>query len=469
MSTTPTGRYCIIGAGYAGNGVARAFRQAGIGYDHFEMSDAIGGNWSHGVYDSTHLISSKKSTQYPEYPMPADYPTFPSRAQMLSYLNDYVDRFQLRANIEFGCEVVEVRPLDRTGMTGWSVQLASGETRTYAGIVVANGHYWERNIPTYPGVFAGRQLHSKDYKRPADFGTKERVLVVGAGNSASDLAVEAAATFGQADISMRRGYWFIPKMICGIPSSELDRVWMPLAVQRPLFKLLLRLSYGSYRSYGLERPDHKLFTKDVTVNSSLMYALRHGTVRRRVEISRFDGHTVHFTDGTAREYDTIVWATGYRTRFPFLDESMFIWENGNPQLIEHVLVPRYANIYLWGLVAPRSGAGRIISYGSQFLAECVEAQRLFPIPLSDLVAGRVPARSSMLAGSAEILGRIRLLRHVLRSYGRIARFLGGGLAARTLAAPTPVSVTDTPPDLAPPIPDTCPAEDYTAERDESIA
>ncbi|KQH75294.1 monooxygenase [Mycobacterium gordonae] len=432
VTTIPPGRYCIIGAGYTGNGVARAFRQAGIAYDHLEATDEIGGNWSHGVYDSTHLISSKKSTQYVEYPMPADYPTFPSRAQMLAYLNDYVDRFRLRENIEFGCEVVELRPLDRTGMAGWSVRLASGETRTYAGVVVANGHYWDRNIPTYPGVFTGRQLHSKDYKRPADFGHGDRVLVVGAGNSASDLAVEAAATFGRSDISMRRGYWFIPKTIFGIPSSELDRVWVPMALQRPVFKTLLRLSYGSYRRYGLERPDHKLFTKDVTVNSSLMYALLHGTVTRRVEISRFDGRTVHFVDGSAREYDTIVWATGFNTRFPFLDESMFVWENGNPQLIEHVLVPHYANIYMWGLVAPRSGAGRIISHGSDFLADAVRMQRLFSIPLSDLVAGRVRARSSMLAGSAEILRRIGLLQRALRWYARLARIVGGGLAARAL-------------------------------------
>lgn len=111
-------RLCIIGAGYVGNGLARALRQAGIPYDQFEATGEIGGNWAHGVYNSTYLISSKKSTQYVEYPMPAGYPTFPGRAQMLRYLNDYVDHFGLREHIEFDTEVVEVRPLDRTGMAG---------------------------------------------------------------------------------------------------------------------------------------------------------------------------------------------------------------------------------------------------------------------------------------------------------------------------------------------------------------
>ncbi|MGB6243549.1 flavin-containing monooxygenase [Gordonia sp. (in: high G+C Gram-positive bacteria)] len=407
-------RVCVIGAGYAGNGAAAALKRSGIAYDQLEATDRIGGNWSHGVYDSTHLISSKTSTQYADHPMPREYPTFPSAAQMLSYLQSYVDRFGLDEHLEFGAEVIRATPLDPRGLEGWEVELASGQVRRYRAVVIANGHYWERNLPTYPGEFTGRQLHSKDYKRPADF-DGERVLVVGAGNSASDIAVEASATFGSADISMRRGYWFIPKTIAGVPSSELDRVWMPMALQRIGFKVLLRMSYGDYRRYGLRRPDHALFTRDVTVNSSLMYALQHGRVRPRPEIARFDGTTVTFTDGTTGDYDTVVWATGFRTRFPMLDESMFVWEQGDPLLVEHVLVPRFANIYLWGLVAPRSGAGQIISQGSAFLAEAIEAQRRFDEPLADVLARYRPAQSSMLAGSAELLGRLKLLRLLLRA------------------------------------------------------
>ncbi|MFK0251475.1 hypothetical protein ACIQUM_42815 [Amycolatopsis azurea] len=262
------------------------------------------------------------------------------------------------------------------------------------------------------------------------------------GNSASDLAVEAAATFGVSDLSMRSGYWFLPKTIFGVPSSEWDRVWLSMPVQRQVFKILLRLSYGRYERYGLPKPDHPLFTKDVTVNSSLMSALLHGKVRPRKEIRRFEGTTVHFADGAADDYDTIVWAAGYRTRFPFLDESMFTWENGQPLLIEHVLPPRYADLYVFGLVAPRSGAGKIISHGSDFLAEAVQAQRLLPVPLSDLLARHVKARSSILAGSAEILGKLRLARRVLRGYTRRARLLGGGLAtwaARRELPPMPTT------------------------------
>jgi hypothetical protein len=409
-------RVCVIGAGYVGNGLAYALKRAGLRYDQLEATGRIGGNWSHGVYDSTHLISSKKSTQYVEFPMPEDYPTFPSAAQMLAYLESYVDHFGLREHLELNTEVVRVWPADRNGTAGWYVELADGRTRHYKAVVAANGHYVERNLPSCPGEFSGLQLHSKDYKRPADLGTGDRVLVVGAGNSASDLAVEAAATFGSADLSMRRSYWFIPKtMVGGIPASDLDRVWLPLPLMRFATERLIRASVGDYRRYGLNRPDHRLFSKDVTATSSLFHALLHGKVRPRPEIRRLDGDLVHFTDGSSSAYDTIVWATGFRTRFPFLDENTFVWEGGQPLLVEHALVPRYANLYIWGLVAPRSGAGRIISAGSQFLTEAIALQDSLDEPLSDLAARYVAARAEILAGSAQILSRIRLARLGLRA------------------------------------------------------
>lgn len=407
-------RVCVIGAGYSGLAAAYAFKKAGVAYDQLEATGRIGGNWSHGVYDSTHLISSSSSTAYPEFPMPEDYPTFPSRAQMLAYLESYVDHFGLAAHLELGTDVREVRPVDARGMDGWDVELASGEVRRYGSVVVANGHYWERNIPEYPGIFAGRQIHSKDYKRPADLGDGKRVLVVGGGNSGADLTVEAAQTFGSCELSMRSGLWYIPKSIAGIPASEWDRVWLPLPLMRLGMRALLASQWGRYQWYGLQKPHHRIFDKDVTVNNTLLYALQHGKVRVRPEISRFEGHTVHFSDGTSGEYDTIVWATGYHTRFPMLDESMFAWENGQPLLVQHVLAPRFANLYVWGLVAPRSGAGRILSYGAAMLPVMIEAQRDLDRPLSDVVASFLPATSSILAGSAEILGRLRVLHATLR-------------------------------------------------------
>jgi hypothetical protein len=404
MSTSR--RYCVIGAGYAGNGVAKAFKDAGIAYDHIERNDAIGGNWYDGVYDSTHIISSRDTTGYGDFPMPASYPDFPSRDQMLDYLNAYADHFGLRDQIEFGTEVVRVEPLDENGIGGWAVELAGGEVRHYAGVVVANGHHWQKRFPSYPGAFAGREVHSKDYKRPADL-EGERVLVVGVGNSGCDIAVEAAKSFGHATISMRRGNWFLPKTLFGVPVAELDRRWAPTWAQRRFLKAALRVSIGPYKRYGLPEPGYELFEKHPIVNSQLLYQLRHGIVSPKPDIERFEGRTVHFVDGTSADYDTIVYATGFDVCFPFLDHDLFEWQDGAPVRAGGFMAPRLANLYLFGLAQPRGGAGPLITAGAELLAELVRLQEHLPHPLADDFAKLRKPDARMLYGVHELFRHIK--------------------------------------------------------------
>ena len=92
-------KMAIIGAGPVGLGMAKALKVYGIPYDQFEADDDLGGNWYHGVYSTTHTISSRNVTQFPEYPMPAHYPDYPSRDQVLAYLRDYVRSFFARGLI----------------------------------------------------------------------------------------------------------------------------------------------------------------------------------------------------------------------------------------------------------------------------------------------------------------------------------------------------------------------------------
>jgi cation diffusion facilitator CzcD-associated flavoprotein CzcO len=420
-------RYCVIGAGYSGNGIAKALSDAGIPYDQIERNSYIGGNWADGVYDSTHIISSRDSTQYGDFPMPRGYPDFPSREQVVDYLNAYVDHFGLRERIEFDTEVLRCEPLDEQGLAGWRVelQLPDGETevRHYAGVIVANGHHWDKRYPDYPGEFAGREIHSKDYKRTGDF-EGERILVVGGGNSACDIAVEAAQAFGAADVSMRRGYWFLPKSFLGVPLAEWDRPWVPLTAQRQIVKLAARATFGRYERYGLERPDHRPFDRHPTVNSQLLYFLRHGRVRPRPDIARLDGRAVHFTDGTSSEYDTIVWATGFNVSFPFLDRELFEWENGIPKRVGSMLVPGTANLYIFGLLQPRGGAGPLITAGAAVAADIIRLQERLNHPVADDLGRLRPASAKMLAGVSETMREIRMARQVLRGIEYVARLRG---------------------------------------------
>ena len=95
----------LIGAGPVGLAVAKAMLQQGIAYEQLEADDDLGGNWYHGVYETAHIISSRKTTEYADFPMPADYPDFPSARQMLEYLRSYADAFGLRPHIQFRTKV----------------------------------------------------------------------------------------------------------------------------------------------------------------------------------------------------------------------------------------------------------------------------------------------------------------------------------------------------------------------------
>jgi cation diffusion facilitator CzcD-associated flavoprotein CzcO len=195
--------YCVIGAGASGLTVLKNLREAGIAVEGLEREDDVGGNWNYGrpsssVYRSAHLISSKLLTEYPDFPMPEDWPEYPSQQQVQEYLRAYTEHFRLHEVIRFNTVVSRVEPVflplpkgEGTNMPSWTVTLSTGERRQYRGIIIANGHHWDPNWPKYPGQFDSLVLHSSQYKTPEVL-TGKRVLVVGAGNSGCDIAVESA-------------------------------------------------------------------------------------------------------------------------------------------------------------------------------------------------------------------------------------------------------------------------------------
>src|SRR5258706_5839714 len=280
----------LIGAGPVGLGLAKALLEHKIPYYQRDADREVGWNWLPGVCETVHIISSRKTTEYTDYPMPADYPDFPSRQQMLDYLRDYAQKFQLAPHIQFNTKVVMALPL---ADGRWELELASGEKRVYKGLIVWNGHDWDRRFANYPGKFEGEFMHSKDYRAPAQLAGK-RVLVIGGGNSACDIAAEAARVGKTACISLRRGYWVLPKTLFGIPSAGLIQPWVPVWAQRIFLRLLLRIAIGEYSDYGLPQPDHKIFEAHPTINSELLYYIKHRRIQLRKDIARFEGKTVHF-------------------------------------------------------------------------------------------------------------------------------------------------------------------------------
>ena len=184
------------------------------------------------MYASTHLISSKPFTQFPDFPMPDSWPDYPHHSQLLSYFERYADHFDLRSHIWFGTEVVRVEPAegDRWDVTTRSTGGYGPErTSRYAAVVIANGHNWSPKLPRYEGLeeFRGEVMHASSYKDPAQLRGK-RVLVVGAGNTGCDIAVEAAQQASRCWHSTRRGYWYAPKYVLGRPADQVNDTLLAL-------------------------------------------------------------------------------------------------------------------------------------------------------------------------------------------------------------------------------------------------
>ena len=367
----------LIGAGPVGLCVAKALQTHKIEYEQLEADDDVGGNWYHGVYSTAHIISSRKTTEYADYPMPVYYPDFPSVQQMLDYLRDYADHFELRERIQFNTKVLMAAPL---ADGRWELQLLGGERHVYKGVIVCNGHHWDKKFPSYPGIFTGAILHSKDYKSPLQLIAK-RVLVIGGGNSACDVASEAARVGDACSLSLRRGYWFLPKTMLGIPSAELIKPWAPVWMQRAFLRFALRLIVGRYEDYGLPKPDHKIFEAHPTINSELLHYIRHGRIEPRPDVARYDGNVVHFTDGTSDEFDLIVCGTGFHVSFPFLPEGLVPTRGGIADLYGGMFLPDCKNLYIVGTAQLRYGFGPVVTPGADLLARLILAQDKMELPI----------------------------------------------------------------------------------------
>jgi amino acid transporter len=334
------GRYCIVGGGPNGLLAARAFKLAGIPFDQFERHSDVGGIWDidnpgTSMYESAHFISSKYTSNFFGLKMPEDFPDYPSWRQLHAYIRDFADAFDLKRGIAFNTEVRHAEPLGADAKDGWRVTLSNGETRTYRGIVCANGVTWHASLPDYPGLdrFQGQVMHSVAY-RSADIFRGKRVLIVGAGNSGVDIACDAARAADAAFISVRRGYRFVPKHIFGVPTDVfLSGVHPPKGVVIPDDpSKMLDAVVGDLTRYGLPAPDHKALESHPIMNTQILHYLAHGDLKAKRDVKAFTATGAVFADGSEEQIDLVLFATGYNYKIPYLDETLFTWKQGHPEL-----------------------------------------------------------------------------------------------------------------------------------------
>jgi hypothetical protein len=428
-----TNTWCVIGSGPSGLTVLKNLSQAGIPVQGFDAASELGGNWNfHSpagrVYRSTHLISSKRLTQFPDFPMPDDYPAYPSHEQALAYLRGYANHFDLPRLIQFNTSVERIEQAGEA----WRVTLGDGTTRLFRGVIIANGHHRTPLLPELPGEFTGELLHSSAYKSHEQL-VGRRVLIIGAGNSGCDIAVDAAQHAQSAAISLRRGYHFVPKFIRGIPSDEwgdwLASWHVPLWARRLLMRIIARITLGVPARMGLPAPDHRFLESHPLINSQLFYQIGHGRLQPRSSIKKISGQRVTFVDDSELEIDLIVAATGYQLDFPFIDRELLNWREGLPRLFLHAFHPTCDTLFVAGMIQPDSGQWPLTDLQAQLIVQAIQSldqpdarewfHRLKNSSQPDLTNGirYLPTARHQL--EVEHLSYCRVLNNTLKDYNQV--------------------------------------------------
>lgn len=369
-------KIAVIGAGPCGLAACKALGEYGLDYECLEARDYIGGIWNvergGGGYRSLHTNTSTRTMSYSDFPFEADCPAYANAEQMIRYFERYAEHFQLFDQISFSSRVARALPLNDGN---WRVELESGETREYSSIVVASGQYASPRMPhaSIPGKFAGRHLHVSDYldrTTPIDLRAM-RVVVVGLGSSAAELAAELCNTdapvgsASQVILSARSGRWVVPKIVDGKPldassphpSARVPTVLRVLPgnagqwlIRRTMGKFLRQqfANSGGATALGLPEPTIAPWEDRPTISLDFIPALQANKIDVRPGISRFAGSTVHFSDGTSTEADVILYATGYQLDFPFLEEETLGCKATRLELYQRISHPAHDQLFFVG-------------------------------------------------------------------------------------------------------------------------
>ena len=408
---------CVIGAGSSGIASCQVLNARGIDFDCYEKGSGVGGNWRYGndngmssAYESLFINTSRKIMEYATFPMPKSYPDYPHHSQIAAYFDDYVDHFGFRDKIAFRTEVTRV---EQAPEGGWDVSVRSldgGDERTerYDDVMIANGHHWDPRWPEpdFPGELDDSvEVTHAHYYRSSEGYEDKNVLVLGIGNSACDIAVETSRVSKMTYLAMRRGAWIVPKYIGSTPVDEIAPGWIarwaPFWLQRFFLQLTINRAQGDPTEFGLPKPDHRIAEAHPTVSSDLLPRIGHGRIAVKPNIQRFEGDKVRFVDGSVERIDRIVYCTGYKISFPFIDHELLDPSGDNRiELYRKVVHPDLPGLYFIGLVQPLGAIMPIAELQSEWIADVIEDK--VPLPgrpemLTEIAADQAAMRKRYVA------------------------------------------------------------------------
>lgn len=435
----------VIGAGVSGLAALKWLRAEGISATAIEKRPSLGGLWNlpsedtangTAAYPGLSMNTSRQISGFSDYPYPASDGFFPKREEVIGYLKSYALEMELTKHFQLGTCV------DRALIQGdgrWCLSLVSDGVRSnrrFDKLVVCTGRHEYPHLPNHPGAarFSGEILHSHDYTSPETF-RNQAVLVVGSGASAADLAVQLSHVCRAVFVSVKGGRWILPRLVNGRPlDHKLSRLFFflpaPLqtfSMRRALMHELgqLGISEGG-RAIGLPVPELDLRRIRLTMNTEFLVAVRDGAIQIKPEIAQLADRRVEFTDGTRERIDTLISATGYEIRFPFLDFQHFSSAQGDLCLYNYVFPLDVEHLAFIGMVNVQGPFLPAFEMQARWLAR-VFAGKL-ALPCHETMRGDVEHRQRLLKETgarsnlvpffeyteklAELVGvRPRLLRH----------------------------------------------------------
>lgn len=315
MSQVVNSPALIVGAGPAGLAMAACLSKAQVPFTVLEQSGEIGHAWRHH-YDRLHLHTDKAHSALPHRDLPASYPRYPSRQQVVDYLDDYANAFAIQPRLN-----QRVVRAQRQG-TQWEIETQDTVYRTNA-LVVAAGHNREPQRPTWPGQerFGGRIIHSAEYANGTTF-KGQRVLVVGLGNSGGELAIDLWEHGAQPSLAVRSPVNVIPREVFGVPFLTMGILQrsLPPRLADALNAPVTRAIMGDLTRYGLRKPAQGPVTqiretgRVPFIDVGTIKLIKAGQVQVREGIDHFTEQGVVFTNGVAERFDAVVLATGFRPK-----------------------------------------------------------------------------------------------------------------------------------------------------------
>jgi hypothetical protein len=379
MSDPAAPRAIVLGAGPAGLAVSACLKRSGVPFVQLDEADRVGVRW-HRHYERLHLHTVRRLSSLPGYPMPSDWPRYVSRDKFAGYLSDYAAFHALSPRLG-----VHATRATREG-GAWVVETSEGRL-VAPNLIVATGYNRRPVVPELPGgaSFAGELFHSGLYKNGKPYRGK-RVLVVGAGNSGAEIALDLWEHGAISSMSIRGPIHVTPRDMLGTPAQETAQLMakLPPRLADAITLAILKRTVGDLSKWGIRRPELGPISQVVKqgriplIDVGTISLVKQGKIVVYPGIEKVDPRGVLFVDGRRADFDAIVLATGYRAALDelFPDAESFTTERGYPRV--HGAESPPGGLFFLGFRNPLTGALNDIAREAERVAGSIAANATSP-------------------------------------------------------------------------------------------